>query len=374
MMTGRIKSRWTSASGIGGFELERSPTVALSASRPVEPPRFRPGMVHAVSELVRDDGRGVWLQHLDFTSEETWRLLQWCREHGADEFAVSLYHLTSDPLAPSFRARARREGVSGGSEQWYDTDLYRLDSESMEKLRTLFPSGLFHLPAWDSDTGWAENPTFYRDGEMMLNVVSHEGYGELRILESERESLARIGLRGELVWEEDRCAELAMRRVTLAILGYEFPCLSGGPEDEWLRVHFIIESIPRIYGTYRSLNITVGTLAAWQARMAELVSGRVASAALRSSREGFSLSLSRSDSDGRMTVFVDARRMEEGLWGHFWEFDVEAAEVASLCDQCAAVVRRPTMKDMRPTAALQSDPERLVKAGRRFPLVVEANH
>jgi hypothetical protein len=331
-------------------------------------------MVHAVSEFVRDDGRGVWLQRLDFTSEETWRLLQWCREQGADEFAVSLYDLTSDPLAPSFRARARREGVSGGSELWYDTDLYRLDSESMEKLHTLFPSGLFHLPSWDSDTGWAENPTFYRDGEMMLNVVSHEGYGELRISESERESLARIGLRGELVWEEEHCAECAMQRVTLAILGYEFPCLSGGPEDEWLRVHFIIESIPRIYGTYRSLNITVGTLAAWQARMAELVSGRVASAVLRSSREGFSLSLSRSDSDGRMTVFVDARRMEEDLWGHFWEFDVDVAEVASLCDQCAAVVRRPTMKDMRPTAALQSDPERLVKAGRRFPLVVEANH
>lgn len=74
-----------------------------------------------------------------------------------------------------------------------------------------------------------------------------------------------------------------------------------------------------------------------------------------------------------MTVFVDGRRMEEGLSGHFWESGVDAAGVASLCEQCAAVVRRPTMKDMRPTAALQSDPDRLVEAGRRFPLVVEAN-
>jgi len=372
MMTGRIKSRWNSASGIGGFDLERSPTVALSASRPVEPPRFRPGMVHAVSELLRDDGRGVVLQSLDFTPEETWRLLQWCREHGADEFAVSLYDMTPDPLAPSFRARSRREGISG-REQWYDTDLYRLDGESVERLRTLFASGLFQVPAWGSDTGWVENPTFYRNGELMLCVVSHEGYGELRVSQRERESLARIGLRGELLWDDENCVELSMRRVTLAILGYEFPCLSGGPEDEWLRVHFIIESIPRTYGTYCSLNITVGTLAAWQARMAALVSGRVASAVLRSTREGFSLSLSRSDSDGRITVFVDGRRMEEGLSGHFWEFDVDAAEVASLCAQCAAVVRRPTMKDMRPTAALQSDPERLVKAGRRFSLAVEAN-
>ena len=260
-----------------------------------------------------------------------------------------------------------------GPERWNDTELYRLDGESTGTLRTLFPSGLFQGPTWDTSAGWAEDPAAYRRGELMLWIISHEGFGELRVSPREQADLARIGVRGALGWDPDTCAVLSLPRITLGILDYEFPCLSGSPDDDLRRVYFAIESIPRVYGTYCSLNISLDTLAAWQARLAALAAGRASSAVLRSAREGFLLRMSRQEADGRVNVFVDGRQMEKDLWGHFWEFSVDIADVANLASQCAAAVRRlGAERDVRPASAIANDPERRARVARRFPLVVEA--
>ena len=113
-------------------------------------------------------------------------------------------------------------------------------------------------------------------------------------------------------------------------------------------------------------------LAAWQARLAALAAGRVQSAVLRSAREGFLLRISRPEAKGLVNVFVDGRQMEKDLWGHFWEFSVDTADVASLASQCAVAVRQLGAEpDSRPTSAIADDPERRARVARRFPLVVD---
>jgi len=119
------------------------------------------------------------------------------------------------------------------------------------------------------------------------------GFGELWVSPHEQADLARIRLRGALRWDPETCGVLSLPRITLGILDYEFPCLSGSPDDDLRRVYFAIESIPRVYGTYCSLNISLDTLAAWQAPLAALAAGRVHSVVLRSAREGFLLRMSR---------------------------------------------------------------------------------
>ena len=80
----------------------------------------------------------------------------------------------------------------------------------------------------------------------MLWIISHEGFGELRVSPQERAGLARIGLRGALRWDSGTCAVLSLPRITLGLLAYEFPCVSGSPDDDLRRVYFAIESIPRV--------------------------------------------------------------------------------------------------------------------------------
>jgi len=50
-----------------------------------------------------DRSRGVWLDATDFTPEETWRLLRWCLDQGADEFSVSFYDQDAGSLNPFSR-------------------------------------------------------------------------------------------------------------------------------------------------------------------------------------------------------------------------------------------------------------------------------
>ena len=314
------------------------------------------------------------IHNIDFTEEETWRLWQWCIDHGADEFVVDLPFrpaTTPNPLRRFFVSNARRE-IHTGSERWGEIDLYRLGRESTEALRTLFPTGLFQGPTWDTDAGWAEDPALYRRGELMFWIISHEGFGELRVSSSEQADLARIGLRGALRWDAATCAALSLPRITLGVMDHEFPCVAGDSGDALRRVYFAIESIPRVYGSYSSLNISLDTLAAWHERLTALAAGRVRSAVLRSARERFLLRMSRPDTDGRVSVFVDGRQMAKDLWGHFWEFDVAATDVDSLASQCAVALRRlGAIPDARPKAAIADDSERRARLARRFPLVVE---
>jgi hypothetical protein len=371
----RVRSSWRSSSGVGGFELVGPESAAPDGASPADVAVLGLSGVAGNPLSACTDPNCLEIDNIDFTEEETWRLWQWCIDHGADEFAVDLPFrpaTTPNPLRRFFVSNARRE-IQTGSERWGEIELYRLGRESTEALRTLFPSGLFQGPTWDTDAGWAEDPALYRRGELMFWIISHEGFGELRVSSSEQADLARIGLRGALRWDASTCAALALPRITLGILDHEFPCVSGGSDDDLRRVHFSIESIPRVYGAYSSLNISLDTLAAWHERLTALAAGRVRSAVLRSAREGFLLRLSRPDTDGRVSVFVDGRQMEQDLWGHCWEFNVAAADVASLASQCAvALSRLGAIADARPKAAIADDSERRARLARRFPLVVEA--
>ena len=245
-----VRLSWQSSSGVGGFELRPPDKAAELGARPAEAPLVGLSAVTGHPLSSGTDPCCLELSSIDFTVEETWRLWQWCIDHGADEFAVDLPFMpatTPSPLRRFLVSRARRE-VHRGPERWNDTELHRLDGESTEALRTLFPSGLFQGPTWDTDAGWAEDPASYRRGELMLWIISHEGFGELRVSPHEQADLARMGLRGALRWDPETCAVLSLPRITLGILDYEFPCVSGSPDDDLRRVYFAIESIPRVYG------------------------------------------------------------------------------------------------------------------------------
>jgi len=83
--------------------------------------------------------------------------------------------------------------------------------------------------------------------------------------------------------------------------------------------------------------------------------------------------MSRPGADGHVNVSVDGRQMEKDLWGHFWEFSVDTADVANLASQCAvATCRLGSKLDSRPKSAIANDPERRARLARRFPLVVES--
>ena len=153
-----VQSSWQSSSGVGGFELWTPDQAAALGARPTESPLL--GLSAAAGHPLSSGINPCCLElnSIDFTVEETWRLWQWCIDHGADEFAVDLPFMpatTPNPLGPFSVSRARRE-VHRGPERWNDTELYRLDRDSTGVLRTLFPSGLFQGPTWDTDAGWAE--------------------------------------------------------------------------------------------------------------------------------------------------------------------------------------------------------------------------
>jgi hypothetical protein len=71
------------------------------------------------------------------------------------------------------------------------TDLWELDHGSLRVLQQLLPAGLMQYEP--RDDAWFENPVLYRDGDLMLGVLSHEAFAVLRVSESEAGELAAAG-------------------------------------------------------------------------------------------------------------------------------------------------------------------------------------
>jgi hypothetical protein len=134
----------------------------------------------------------------DLESEQTWMLLAWCQARGASELTIDLLGLQDhpEPFCDRFRDAmaefrladaAREKMVTYSGDPWVrPTPLWRLTPESIQILRSFLDEGLFTYPAGDWPTGCLENPTFYRAGEVMLGIVSHEREGILRLLTSEQ--------------------------------------------------------------------------------------------------------------------------------------------------------------------------------------------
>jgi hypothetical protein len=140
----------------------------------------------------------------DFSAAEGWRLVKWCHELGADEFTIDC--LAPDAIAvpevwrafdgivqPFAREEGIRERMSGATadDLTRRTRLWELNGDTIQALRAALPDGLFgYDPA---ERGWFEDPVFYRDGRLMLGILSHEAFAVLRLSVAESEQLSAAG-------------------------------------------------------------------------------------------------------------------------------------------------------------------------------------
>jgi hypothetical protein len=141
----------------------------------------------------------------DFTPDQSWRLAEWCHEQGADEFALAMLSLDGSSAAflneaeaalkPFERSSSPRRALTVlvGEPAVQPRKLWALTPESLSTLKRLFKAGLFTVPSYH-EVGWLEDPTFYRDGEVMLGVVSHEREGLLAVTELEHSQLIALGM------------------------------------------------------------------------------------------------------------------------------------------------------------------------------------
>lgn len=161
-----------------------------------------------------------FLAAADYTPEQSWALLEWCRQHGADEFTLKLLGLQghgtpytdqveADLGAFRLPAAPRRHlNVYEGEDEVRPTHLWAITSDSVQVFRRYFEDGLFTHPVGDWTTGCIEDPVVYRHGQILLGIVSHEGEGILYVGEDEARDLQRRALptRDAPVWIRDPAA------------------------------------------------------------------------------------------------------------------------------------------------------------------------
>lgn len=140
----------------------------------------------------------------DYSAAETWRLLRWCHELGAEEFTIDclapdaiavpeVWRAFDEMVQPFSRGVGVRERMSGATadDLTRSTRLWGLNENTIQALKRALPDGLFgYSPA---ERGWFEDPVFYRDGRLMLGILSHEAFAVLRLSEGESEQLSAAG-------------------------------------------------------------------------------------------------------------------------------------------------------------------------------------
>lgn len=140
----------------------------------------------------------------DYSAADSWRLVEWCRSIGADEFTIDFlsstpgraadrWELFDEVVRPLALGSAVRERMSGrtADDLMRETERWALDEVSISALKDALSEGVFQYdPLQD---GWFEDPILYRDGELMLGVLSHEAFGVLRLTESESDELEAAG-------------------------------------------------------------------------------------------------------------------------------------------------------------------------------------
>jgi len=123
---------------------------------------------------------------------------------GADEFTIDF--VSSSPgraadrweqfdemVRPLSLGEAKRERMSGRTADDLSraTERWTLNETSIEALKDVLREGLFEYdPTQD---GWFEDPIVYRDGELMLGVLSHEAFAVLRVTEPESQDFDAAG-------------------------------------------------------------------------------------------------------------------------------------------------------------------------------------
>ena len=130
-------------------------------------------------------------------------MVEWCGEIGADEFTVDC--VGSDARAqattwrpfekvvkPFSRGEKTRERMSGATadDLSRSTLLWEMNQVTVGALQQALPNGLLSYDP--QGRGWFEDPILYREGNLLLGVLSHEAFAVLRLsaLESVRFSAA----------------------------------------------------------------------------------------------------------------------------------------------------------------------------------------
>jgi hypothetical protein len=140
----------------------------------------------------------------DYPAAETWRLVEWCKSLGAEEFTIDSLGVEAGRRGSAsawFEAAARpharqtgiRERMSGQTADGLTraTELWDLNEATVKVLQEALPGGLFQYEPREG--GWFENPIFYRDGQLMLGVLSREAFAVLRVSDRESAQLAAAG-------------------------------------------------------------------------------------------------------------------------------------------------------------------------------------
>jgi hypothetical protein len=139
------------------------------------------------------------------------RLLRYLQQQGADEFSITVMALQGTPapfadafedeLAPYEVAAARRRVVAGAdtTSAVRSVRLWTLNAQSLARLLSFVDRDLFNWPA--GPDGWLEDLTVYREGELVLGLVSHENEGVLRLTSQELAEVAGLGIAYETTAE-----------------------------------------------------------------------------------------------------------------------------------------------------------------------------
>ena len=142
----------------------------------------------------------------DVAAAQTWDLVTWCTQHGATEFTVEELGLQGHPTPfldrfdadmQAFRlADEHRPRMSGRSKADLvrKTELWGLSSASVAVLQRYFVEGLFMYPTSEWEEGCLEDPIFYRNGQIMFGIVTHEREGILTLSEFEHSEVAALGI------------------------------------------------------------------------------------------------------------------------------------------------------------------------------------
>ena len=145
-----------------------------------------------------------YLAPSDFSVEEAWRLVEWCRQRGADEFTIDclgsekvveakVWRPFEKLVRPFSKGEMVRERMSGrtADELTRASKVWELNATTIDALQRALPGGLL---AYDPvEQGWFEDPVFYRDGRLMLGVLSHEAFAIMRLTEAESAELDAAG-------------------------------------------------------------------------------------------------------------------------------------------------------------------------------------
>jgi hypothetical protein len=136
----------------------------------------------------------LFVQREDYTAASSWRLLDWCRTRGADEFSLAFL---GPPYLPDtvwaewdvLLAPFRRRVASAG-------DRWALTGESAAVLEQLLPGGLLGGGSAEGDPAMAavRDPAVYRGGSLLLSVDTMVGEGAFSLRHEDEVSLERAGL------------------------------------------------------------------------------------------------------------------------------------------------------------------------------------